>query len=120
MWQWARDLDRQELLWFEFARPTEVEPGSPEDIAIQLTEGWILGSSPTVRRHFGFDAVSTWPRLSDRALPRRSLGLAIGNGSLARYMGHSAVSTPEKGEPIPDQRNRDGNIISEVNSWNGF
>jgi precorrin-8X/cobalt-precorrin-8 methylmutase len=51
MWEWARDLDRQELLWFEFARPTEIEPGSPEDIAIQLTEGWILGSSPTVRRH---------------------------------------------------------------------
>jgi hypothetical protein len=51
MWEWARDLDRQELLWFEFARPTEIDPGSPEDIAIQLTEGWILGSSPTVRRH---------------------------------------------------------------------
>ena len=34
-----------------FARPTEIDPGSPEDIAIQLTEGWILGSSPTVRRH---------------------------------------------------------------------
>jgi hypothetical protein len=49
MWEWARDLDRQELLWFEFARPTEIDPGSPEDIAIQLTEGWILGSSPTVR-----------------------------------------------------------------------
>jgi precorrin-8X/cobalt-precorrin-8 methylmutase len=51
MWERARDLDRQELLWFEFARPTEIDPGSPEDIAIQLTEGWILGSSPTVRRH---------------------------------------------------------------------
>jgi hypothetical protein len=51
MWEWARDLDRRELLWFEFARPTEIDPGSPEDIAIQLTEGWILGSSPTVRRH---------------------------------------------------------------------
>ena len=51
MWEWARDLDRQELLWFEFARPTEIYLGSPEDIAIQLTEGWILGSSPTVRRH---------------------------------------------------------------------
>ena len=51
MWEWARDLDRQELLWVEFARPTEIDPGSPEDIAIQLTEGWILGSSPTVRRH---------------------------------------------------------------------
>jgi hypothetical protein len=45
----ARGLDRQELLWFEFARPTEIDPGSPEDIAIQLTAGWTLGSSPTVR-----------------------------------------------------------------------
>jgi hypothetical protein len=43
-------LDRQELLWFQFARPTEIDPGSPEDIAIQLTEGWVLGSSPIVRR----------------------------------------------------------------------
>ena len=51
MWEWARDLDQQELLWCEFARPTEIDPGSPEDIAIQLTEGWILGSSPTVRNH---------------------------------------------------------------------
>jgi hypothetical protein len=50
MWEWARDLDRQEPLWFEFARPIEIDPGSLEDIAIQLTEGWILGSSPTVRR----------------------------------------------------------------------
>ena len=49
MWEWARDLDRQERLWFEFARPTEIDPGPPEDIAIQLTEGWILGSSSTVR-----------------------------------------------------------------------
>jgi precorrin-8X/cobalt-precorrin-8 methylmutase len=49
IWEWARDLDRQEMLWFEFARPTEIDPGSPEDIAIQLTEGWILGASPTVR-----------------------------------------------------------------------
>ena len=38
MWEWARDLDQQELLWCEFA----IYPGSPEDIAIQLTEGWIL------------------------------------------------------------------------------
>jgi precorrin-8X/cobalt-precorrin-8 methylmutase len=51
MWAWARDLDRQELPWSEFARPTEIDPGSPEDIAILLTEGWILNSSPTVRNH---------------------------------------------------------------------
>ena len=49
MWEWARDLDRQDLLWFEFSRPAEIDPGSKEDIAIQLTEGWILGASPTVR-----------------------------------------------------------------------
>jgi hypothetical protein len=49
MWEWARDLDRQNMLWFEFSRPTEIDPGSKEDIAIQLTEGWILGASPTVR-----------------------------------------------------------------------
>jgi hypothetical protein len=49
MWQWARDLDRDNLLWREFCRPIEVETGSKEDLGIQLTEGWILGSSPTVR-----------------------------------------------------------------------
>jgi precorrin-8X/cobalt-precorrin-8 methylmutase len=49
MWEWACKLDRQDLLWFEFARPVEIDPGSPEDIAVQLMEGWILGSSPTVR-----------------------------------------------------------------------
>jgi precorrin-8X/cobalt-precorrin-8 methylmutase len=49
MWTWASELDRQDLLWFEFARPVEIDPGSPEDITVQLTEGWILGSSPTVR-----------------------------------------------------------------------
>ena len=48
-WDWACELDRQGLLWFEFARPIEIDPGSPEDVAVQLTEGWILGSSPTVR-----------------------------------------------------------------------
>jgi len=47
MWQWARDLDRDNLLWREFCRPIEVETGSKEDLAIQLTEGWILGCSPT-------------------------------------------------------------------------
>ena len=49
MWEWARELDRQELLWCEFCRPLDIDPGSKEDIAIQLTEGWILGASPTVR-----------------------------------------------------------------------
>jgi molybdopterin molybdotransferase len=49
MWQWARDLDRDNLLWCEFCRPMEIETGAKEDLAIQLTEGWILGSSPTVR-----------------------------------------------------------------------
>jgi hypothetical protein len=48
MWQWARDLDRDDLLWREFCRPMEIEVGSKEDLAIQLTEGWILGASPTV------------------------------------------------------------------------
>jgi hypothetical protein len=47
MWQWARDLDCDNLLWREFCRPIEIETGSKEDIAIQLTEGWILGCSPT-------------------------------------------------------------------------
>ena len=47
MWQWARDLDCDNLLWCEFCRPIEVETGSKEDLAIQLTEGWILGCSPT-------------------------------------------------------------------------
>jgi hypothetical protein len=48
MWQWACDLDCADLLWREFCRPIEVETGSKEDLAIQLTEGWILGASPTV------------------------------------------------------------------------
>jgi hypothetical protein len=48
MWHWARDLDRDNLLWREFCRPIEVETGSKEDLAIQPTEGWILGCSPTV------------------------------------------------------------------------
>jgi hypothetical protein len=48
MWQWARDLDGENLLWREFCRPSEIENGSKEDLAIQLTEGWILGCSPTV------------------------------------------------------------------------
>ena len=48
MWQWARDLDCDNLLRREFCRPIEVETGSKEDLAIQVTEGWILGCSPTV------------------------------------------------------------------------
>jgi hypothetical protein len=48
MWQWPHDLDQDNLLWREFCRPIEVETGSKEDLAIQLTEGWILGCSPTV------------------------------------------------------------------------
>jgi hypothetical protein len=51
MWRWARDLDRENLLWAEFCRPIEIETGSKEDLAIQLTEGWILGASLTVRNH---------------------------------------------------------------------
>ena len=48
MWEWARDLDQQNLLWREFCRPVGIEVGSKEDLAIQLTEGWILGASPTI------------------------------------------------------------------------
>src|SRR5262249_61550841 len=39
MWEWARDLDEQNLLWCVFCRPLEIETGSKEDLAIQLTEG---------------------------------------------------------------------------------
>jgi hypothetical protein len=45
MWEWACALDRENLLWFEFSRPVEIDPGTPQDIAVQPTEGWILGSS---------------------------------------------------------------------------
>jgi precorrin-8X/cobalt-precorrin-8 methylmutase len=48
MWEWARDLDQQNLLWREFCRPVAIEAGSKEDLAVQLTEGWILGASPTL------------------------------------------------------------------------
>jgi hypothetical protein len=48
-WEWARDLNRKDQLWYEFPRPAGIDPGSKEDIAVQLTEGWILGSSPTIR-----------------------------------------------------------------------
>src|ERR1700738_2611345 len=53
-------------------------------------------------------------------ISRRSLGLAIGNGSLAWGVRHSAVSTPEKSEPKPDQDNRNANVVSQINSWNGL
>jgi hypothetical protein len=43
MWEWARDLDRQDLLWREFLLPSGIEAGSVEDIAIRSEEGWILG-----------------------------------------------------------------------------
>jgi hypothetical protein len=42
MWQWARDLDRDNLLWREFCRPIEVETGSKEDLAIQLLDSRLL------------------------------------------------------------------------------
>jgi hypothetical protein len=50
MWQWAHDLDQDNLLWREFCRPIEVETGSKEDLAIQLTEGWILGCQRVSKR----------------------------------------------------------------------
>jgi hypothetical protein len=49
MWEWACDLDRQDQFWYEFARPADIDAGSKEDIAVQLTEGWIPGSSPTIK-----------------------------------------------------------------------
>jgi hypothetical protein len=48
MWQRAHDLDHDNLRWREFCQPIDLETGSKEDLAIQLTEGWILGCSPTV------------------------------------------------------------------------
>jgi hypothetical protein len=42
MWQWARAGSRGSF-GVEFCRPIEMEAGSKEDMAIQLTEGWILG-----------------------------------------------------------------------------
>jgi hypothetical protein len=45
VWEWARDLDQQNLLWCEFCRPVDIEPGSKEDIAIQLTEGRCITDS---------------------------------------------------------------------------
>ena len=39
---------RVELGPAELSRPVEIDPASKEDIAIQLTEGCILGVSPTV------------------------------------------------------------------------
>jgi hypothetical protein len=37
------DLDRDDLLWREFCRPIEVEAGSKEELAIQITESGIIG-----------------------------------------------------------------------------
>ena len=62
MWDWARNLDLQDLLWLEFARPLDIDPGSPEDIAVQLTEGWIS-------RVFTHGAAPVTPRASVR-IPR--------------------------------------------------
>jgi hypothetical protein len=42
MWQRAHDLDHDNLRWREFCQPIDLETGSKEDLAIQLTEGWIL------------------------------------------------------------------------------
>jgi hypothetical protein len=39
---------RVELGPAELSRPVEIDPASKEDIAIQLTEGCILGASPAV------------------------------------------------------------------------
>jgi len=48
MWHWARDLDRDNLALARICRPIEIENGSKENLAIQLTEGWILGCSTTI------------------------------------------------------------------------
>ena len=64
MWEWARDLDRQDQLRDEFARPADIDPGSKEDIAVQLTEGWILGSSPTIKHQW----VAAAGRIADAAV----------------------------------------------------
>lgn len=64
MWEWARDLDQQNLLWREFCRPAGVETGSKEDLAAQLAEGWILGASSRVINARA--AVFSLPRLRDQ------------------------------------------------------
>jgi hypothetical protein len=51
-WKSWRKLGQSAFrFWLEFSRPAEIDPGSKKNIAIQLTEGWILGASPTVRHH---------------------------------------------------------------------
>jgi hypothetical protein len=45
MWDWARDLDRRNLLGKEFAIPSGIKSGSAEDHLIRSEEGWILGCS---------------------------------------------------------------------------
>jgi NADPH-dependent curcumin reductase len=39
----------QMLLRTRWLSLDHIDPGSKEDIAVQLTEGWILGSSPTIK-----------------------------------------------------------------------
>jgi hypothetical protein len=53
MWQWARAWIAR-VFWREFCRG-----GSQEDVAIQLTEGWILGSDRN-------KSIKTRPFLTDR------------------------------------------------------
>ena len=43
MWQWARDLDKRDLLVCEFELPAGISKGSAEDDRIRSEEGWILG-----------------------------------------------------------------------------
>jgi precorrin-8X/cobalt-precorrin-8 methylmutase len=42
MWTWARDLDRQATLQRHFSLPPSITPGSPDDLAVQTEEGWVL------------------------------------------------------------------------------
>ena len=43
MCEWTVELVRQDLLWLEFGRPVDIDPGPPEDIAVQLTEAGFSG-----------------------------------------------------------------------------
>ena len=65
MWEWACELDRQDLLWFEFARPVEIEPGSPEDIVIQLP-----GRARILALHLPCDTIRIFHWIAG-ALPKR-------------------------------------------------
>jgi precorrin-8X/cobalt-precorrin-8 methylmutase len=42
MWEWAKALDSQGILQQRFACPTNVTPGSQDDLTIRTDEGWIL------------------------------------------------------------------------------